>query len=158
MQQRTASPAVAAPHTLKLGGRAYGYGPLSFRARGELENVYFQAARSPYERYAEAVQQGLQEDPDYWQPQLDALRRASVGWRANLEEDQSREFFTTGPGRGELVRVALTEHTRPAPDPQTDWSALADELTKGQLDHVFAVCLETGEYAPKSSGRPGAGH
>lgn len=147
--QTKASPVLASARTVKIGGVDYRYGPLPYRLRGELENLYFPEARSPYARAKEEVDPLSEEDRDYYLERLEMLRVLSLGWRPSLEEEAALEFFAGSDERwAAFLAVVLPVFN--AMKPEVDFAEVAGWTTKGDREEMYSQCVEVGEYAPKS--------
>ncbi len=165
MQRTAASPILASPHSTKIAGADYRYGALTYQARGELENLYFPNAKTPYQHMMEeweSLDPEEQEDqlsrltPEeraHRQKGLDSLRRGSERWQHNVEDLDAFLYFTSSDERwGSFLSGALPRFNPFNVPP--DWQHRASQCTKGQRDEMFCVCLEVGPYAPKSFPRP----
>lgn len=153
--QKSASPVLASARTVKIGGADYRYGPLPYRVRGELENIYLPQARTPYEKIKEEVDKLSAEEQEGCAEMLDNARRMSAGWQHSVESEDAFACFSASNERwAEFLSVVLPVFNSFRQTP--DWLALAEGTTKGDRDEMYAQCLEIGAYLPKFLSRAAA--
>ena len=146
--QKSASPVLASARAVKIGGVDYKYGPLPYRVRGELENLYLPNARTPYEKIKEEVDKLSPEEQEACGDMLDNARRMSAGWQHSVESDDAFGYFSASNERwAEFLSAVLPAFNAFRQPP--DWLALAEGTTKGDRDEMYAQCLEIGAYLPK---------
>lgn len=138
------------------------YGPLTYKARGELERLYAEVAVNPLDAFDRAVEDASPEDiereggPEGIARQRRQVEQAARYWSPNPEEEAARLLLLENVGRPEgsdrdyraaFLAVALGQFSPGMTEEQA--AHYADQLTKGQLRDVYNLALETGPYAPK---------
>lgn len=149
VQTNGASPALGSARSMRVGGRDLKYGPLPYRVRGEVENLYFPEAKGPAERIEEMVSTLPEPERAAYDDLLRDTRKMALGYRLSIESPDAAEFFTADAEHwASFLSASLPVFNAFREDP--DWSLLAGEMTKGQRMEMYAQSLEIGAYAPKS--------
>lgn len=154
--QTKASPVLASARTVKIGGVDYRYGPLPYRLRGELENLYFPHARTMYQREMARFEHVTEEQAEQLRGELDYLRRLSLAEKPSIESTDAFEFFAESDENwAGFLAVVLPVFN--AMRPESDYEGLALATTKGDRDLMYSQAVEVGEFAPKSFPRAAGG-
>lgn len=151
-----ASPIVAAPRSFVFGSRNLKYRPLSYAKRGQLEEIYRPAFKTPLDRYEEMIAK-YQADPSWLEVpeetrkyvEVDGRAQArlnSLGAEPHLESPDAKTYFLEENLAGFLSVVFGDEA-------KVDYEAVAQALTKGESEDMYDYCLEIGAYVPKSAFR-----